>query len=382
MKRRVSGISIEIAVIVSLVLIIANVLLGAVMVHISNVAMREQIRDRMLDVSNTAANMLDGDVLKSLQKEDKGTPQYQEVNRILSIFLNNIGLSYIYTVRDMGNDEFTFMIDPDAVSPAGFGDPIAYTEALHMASTGTPAVDKVPYEDMWGCFYSAYSPVFDSQGQVAGIVAVDFDAEWYEKQNDKQNLVIIVGSILSALIGLGLILLSTKRLRKQLRTVSALSSEYRSIYDIDLDQGEGVCYQPHSHLEHGLRRGERFKYMETVRQYAREHVTEEYRDSFLIFMEPESIRSELTKEPVITFRYMVRRNGKESYEMVRAAHVIRTRDRDDGKVHAIGLAFMDVDAETLRMIAQNRTLRDALAKAESKRNAREALSDAEGEENA
>ncbi len=56
------------------------------------------------------------------------------------------------------------------------------TDALYQASLGKPSVDKVPYEDSWGRFYSAYSPVFDSNGKVAGIVAVDFSADWYDKQ--------------------------------------------------------------------------------------------------------------------------------------------------------------------------------------------------------
>ena len=58
---------------------------------------------------------------------------------------------------------------------------------------------KTPYEDDWGSFYSAYSPVFDSKGDVAGIVAVDFGADWYQGKV-KQLLFIIFAFILFALI--------------------------------------------------------------------------------------------------------------------------------------------------------------------------------------
>ena len=34
------------------------------------------------------------------------------------------------------------------------------------------AVDKEPYGDRWGRFYSAYTPVYDSTGHIGGIVAV------------------------------------------------------------------------------------------------------------------------------------------------------------------------------------------------------------------
>ena len=46
---------------------------------------------------------------------------------------------------------------------------LVYTDALYEASKGYAAADNKQYEDAWGTFYSAYSPVFDSDGKVAGI---------------------------------------------------------------------------------------------------------------------------------------------------------------------------------------------------------------------
>lgn len=69
-----------------------------------------------------------------------------------------------------------------------------FTDALYNASKGKADADNEPYEDAWGSFYSAYSPVYDSAGNVAGIVAVDFDAEWY--LGKVRSMYIIVGSFL------------------------------------------------------------------------------------------------------------------------------------------------------------------------------------------
>ena len=162
-------------------LITVNVSLGLVLTRQSDAALRTLIENRMLDISNTAAAMLDGDMLESIQSGDASTPAYQTVMKTLSIFQDNMKLEYIYCIRDMGGGSFAFTIDPDD-DPGLFGEPIAYTDALYLASLGTPAVDKVPYEDRWGRFYSAYTPVFDSKGLVGGIVGVDFSAEWYEQQ--------------------------------------------------------------------------------------------------------------------------------------------------------------------------------------------------------
>ncbi|MBP5165833.1 MAG: response regulator [Oscillospiraceae bacterium] len=82
---------------------------------------------------------------------------------------------------------FTFTVDPDLESPADFGDIVEYTAALDRAGHGTSSVDEVPYTDSWGEFYSAYSPVFDSSGNVAGIIAADFSVEWFEEQLSAQT---------------------------------------------------------------------------------------------------------------------------------------------------------------------------------------------------
>ena len=164
------------------VLIAFNVCLAYFLTKQSSEAMRSLINSRMLDVSNTAAGMLNGDELEQLTADDYDTPEYQRALQMLTYFQDRIELEYIYCIKDLGNKNFVFSIDPTVEDPGQFGDPIVYTEALYKASIGVPSVDDKPYQDEWGRFYSAYTPVFDSKHEVAGIVAVDFSAAWYENQ--------------------------------------------------------------------------------------------------------------------------------------------------------------------------------------------------------
>ncbi len=60
------------------------------------------------------------------------------------------------------------------------------------------------YEDEWGRFYSAYSPVFDSHGKVGGIVAVDFSAEWFDRQLAREMTTTLVMIVVSLVIGAGI----------------------------------------------------------------------------------------------------------------------------------------------------------------------------------
>ncbi len=101
----------------TLFLLVVDFSLGLVLMKESTDAMKEQIGNRMLDVSNTAASMLDGDVLRDIQAEDADTPEYKEILETLTFFQDNIELKYIYCIRDMGNKEFAFSVDPTVADP-------------------------------------------------------------------------------------------------------------------------------------------------------------------------------------------------------------------------------------------------------------------------
>ncbi len=199
--------------ITTIILIAANVLLGVILMRQSRNSMQSLIRARMLDISNTAAYMIDGDVVRDISAEDVGTPKYQETLSLLRSFQDNIELEYIYCIRDEGG-RYSFTIDPDNITdPGQFGEEIAYTKALESAAHGISAVDEEPYEDRWGRFYSAYSPIFDSSGNVAGIVGVDFSADWYEERIKSHLMAIVIVTICSTAVGILMAFTVSARIR-------------------------------------------------------------------------------------------------------------------------------------------------------------------------
>ncbi len=69
MARKKMSLRTRAILLVALFMLATNLALGAVLLHQSRRAMKEQIDARMLDVVNTAAAMLDGDVLDRLTAE-------------------------------------------------------------------------------------------------------------------------------------------------------------------------------------------------------------------------------------------------------------------------------------------------------------------------
>ncbi len=470
MKKWKISMTTQAVVLLSILLLAGNLVLGIVIMKQSRSVIKTLLNDRMLDISNTSADMINGDVLKHLTKEDEGTPEYQKIYDNLKVFQDNINLSYIYTIRDEGDGTFTFMVDPAEKDPGEFGQQVAVTDALKEAAKGTASVDKEPYSDGWGSFYSAYSPVFDSKGSVAGIVAVDFSSGWYDSQLAKYANIVLLYSIISLLSGALVVFIIMGRLRKKFRVllsqlhglgddvehltqemhlpfgrepvetvqdtvhedlsgqdkglseekkvwknqeeekenqnsgdeiseigkrihsmqdrvqkyidqtyvqsnrmITALASDYRSVYYIDLDTDEGICYRSHSKMENGLGEGEHFSFLQKFTDYADRYVAEEFREDFLRFIEPGAIREGLERENIITFRYLVNRGGQESYEMLKFAPVRKKEEREDHLIHAVGAGFTDVDVETRENMVQKQALSDALALAEEANHAKTAF---------
>ncbi len=185
-------------IIICIGLVVFNLIFGYVLINEASKAMKTQINERMLDTSNTAAAMINGDELARITVDDLGSPEYQRVMDILTFFQENTELEYIYCIMQVDEKEFVYGVDPTIEEDSEFGSPITYTDALYAASKGKAGVDDVPYEDQWGEFYSSYSPVFDSDGNVAGIVAADFGADWY--QDKIEHLVMLVVSFIALAI--------------------------------------------------------------------------------------------------------------------------------------------------------------------------------------
>ena len=164
-----------------------------------------------------------------------------------------------------------------------------------------------------------------------------------------------------------------KHQEQQGQLITALASDYWSVYYLELDKDEGICYQSHADVDGGFRVGEHFPYLQSVTDYANKYITDRYREDFLRFVQPDAIREGLKAQRVISFRYMVRRHGRESYEMVRFAGVRHPEDRDDHMVHAVGACFTDVDAETRNALDRRQQLNDALEAAEQANRAKTAF---------
>ena len=137
----------------------------------------------------------------------------------------------------------------------------------------------------------------------------------------------------------GELLEQQSRREQQDKMITALASDYRCVYHVDLDRDDAVCY--------------------------REDPTDSEQTKY--------IQSALSNELIIAYRYLAQRNGKEYYEMIRMAGVRHAEDRDDHIVHAVGLGLTVIDEEMREAMAKNRALAEALSAAEEANKAKTAF---------
>ncbi len=164
-----------------------------------------------------------------------------------------------------------------------------------------------------------------------------------------------------------------KQRTQQDNLITALASDYKSVYYVDLKEDECICYRSSVKPNEGPQAGQRFSYMEAFQKYASDRVNEKYREEFLAFISPENIKNSLKSEPVLTYRYLMERNGKQSYEMVRIAGILNTENKTDSEIQSITIGFTDIDAQMRETMERNQALNDALKAAEEASKAKTAF---------
>lgn len=210
---------------VGILLLITNTVLGVVVLMQSSEAMAALVDKNMLDLVKSASASLDGDVLGNLTEDDVDGPEFRDIEKKLLVFQNSTDIQFIYAVKREDDGRYVFTVDPDPVDPGAFGEEIVTTPALVMASEGTPTVDSNPAQDRWGNFYSAYSPVFDSSGKVAGMVGVDFDTEWYDAQIRKYTVSIAAVTAASVILAGVVVVYITRGVRRKFESINSGLSE-------------------------------------------------------------------------------------------------------------------------------------------------------------
>lgn len=172
----------KLAVRFALLSLLVSIALGTTFYLYLRTQIRRELKQHLLDVVGLTAAQVSGDKHAMIQSaDDQNSTNYERiVSTFRSVNMTGSSIADIYTLRLNQNDEVVFVIDTDEEGPAAVGDIYADPGPVLSANFSTmhqPMVENDFYTDQWGTWLSGYAPIYRSNGQREGVLAIDISAE-------------------------------------------------------------------------------------------------------------------------------------------------------------------------------------------------------------
>lgn len=228
MRGHKRGIFKQLFLCLALLLLFGNAVLGLAAYNRSESALFEQIQSNAKNIAQCAAMNVDGNLLQGIVPGDEGNEAYSCIVEQLALFRDNADIEYIYTLRQVGEEEFVFIVDSDTEEPAAIGDECDTTEALVSAfSQQITTADDEPFSDEWGSHVSAYSPI-QYDNQVVGVVGVDISANWIDEQMTALRSLVVITCIVTYVFSMVVLFLLMSKFTNGIKRLSDKVKELAS----------------------------------------------------------------------------------------------------------------------------------------------------------
>jgi methyl-accepting chemotaxis protein len=189
-------------------------------------------------ITEKAAHVIDGDAFENLARTlDQKDPFYEETRLSLFAIKSESNCRYLFTMAPRGNT-YIYIIDgsvpPDHTDFSALGDKqdTSHDDAFKRSwELKTTQVSELQYQEGFGRLVSIYTPIFNSQGTMVGIVGCDFDADdlYHEIQTQAMHQIVVASVFLLA--GLGIMIMFMRMIFRRINTISRILRE--------ISEGEG-----------------------------------------------------------------------------------------------------------------------------------------------
>jgi len=174
------SLGIKITVFFLITVLSASFLLSYIQYLKSYNIITKNVADKAYSIAKEASKEIDIKEFVKLQTiEDEKKDSYKKMQEKLNYIRKFSGAKYIYTMRKASDGNFMYVIDGNTSEESShIGDIENTTTELEKAWSGEAYIeDKIENCGEWGILISAYYPLKDNQGNVIGILGVDYDAE-------------------------------------------------------------------------------------------------------------------------------------------------------------------------------------------------------------
>ena len=136
-------------------------------------------------VLDRVSALVDGDKYEALtQTLDAEDPFYIEMQELFREVKRDSQCLYLYTLTVFDDGTHRFILDAEEPSSAYFSylgevEDVSVYESAYWLTFETQEMQFAHLENIayWGLIVSAYKPIFNSSGEMVGVIGVDFDSE-------------------------------------------------------------------------------------------------------------------------------------------------------------------------------------------------------------
>ena len=223
----------KITLMFSVLLFLAVLIMGAIVFYQSRQLVVQSLSAQLSGILEKGLTLIDSQQYADLLANgDESSPYYAELRQTLNDLRDKTGSKYLYTMKKDG-DKYYFIVDGmplDSDEASAFGDEEdmdGISKAMQEAFLGQLVIGDVDNTAEWGKLLSGYAPIKGPDGQVLGIIGVDFPADKIYNFLGRTTWILVISLIVILGIGLMVGYAMARHVTRPLEVLAAVSQRVR-----------------------------------------------------------------------------------------------------------------------------------------------------------
>ncbi|RXJ01931.1 methyl-accepting chemotaxis protein [Anaerobacillus alkaliphilus] len=202
--------------------------LGWYMFSSAKELVEQSVGEQAKSIAESAVKIIDPVQFQEIISKGE-TTYYFQLREELNQFREMNGLLYLYTMTigdGMDSNEYMYVVDglplgDEEASEIGETELIdEYPIILEIYKEGTSMVGELVTTETYGSLVYAYAPIFNSSGEVIGIVGADFDATNVMMRLDEERKVAFLVTLGTSVLSIVILFILTKLLINPLKVLT------------------------------------------------------------------------------------------------------------------------------------------------------------------
>lgn len=181
-RKLLSRVDVQVSLLVTLITLASTGLTGMLFYSITYEVMVGSLTERVYALYDMVEKNLDKETFFHINDpEDMNLSLYKGSKAMLLSFKESTGVMYLYTAKESEDGTFVYVIDgleeyEDFRKPGDRIEP-EISAQMHRALLGEYIIPDQPIPTDWGVIYISYLPVHNSDGDIIGVVGIEFEAD-------------------------------------------------------------------------------------------------------------------------------------------------------------------------------------------------------------